>query len=62
MPTILDQVRYEYRHFDRTHSVISTAGRNLTEPMEPEFQAFREGEISPYGRNDGMSRNDGTRT
>jgi len=36
----------QFRHFDRN------VGRNLTEPMEPEFQAFREGEISPCGRND----------
>jgi len=29
-------------------NVISTEGRNPTEPMEPEFQAFREDEISPF--------------
>ena len=46
----------------KSSNVISTVGRNLTEPMEPEFQAFREGEISPCGRNDGKGRNDGIST
>ena len=32
----------------KTGEVILSGARNLAEQMELEFQAFREGEISPY--------------
>ena len=34
--------------------VISTAGRNLTLRKGLKFRLHRFGEISPYGRNDGI--------
>ena len=37
-----------YVKMEKIGDVISTEGRNPTEPMEPEFQAFREDEISPF--------------
>ena len=37
-----------YVKMEKIGSVISTEGRNPTEPMEPEFQAFREEEIPPF--------------